>query len=97
MVKEKMNYAGQRIEELLRGLCGKITPDKRAAVILTMMAIFGLGTLYITISSIYNFGKDNGNKMKIEHIERLEFELQKRQRETDSLKHSKELNYERNR
>jgi len=52
----------------LRRLCGRITPGKRLAVILVMSALFGGLSLYITVSSIYNIGKRDGQRLQIEHI-----------------------------
>ena len=48
-------------DERLRRMCGRITPGKRLAVIL----------VYITVSSIYNIGKRDGQKLQIEHIKQL--------------------------
>ena len=58
-------------DERLRRLCGRITPGKRLAVILVMSALFGGLSLYITVSSIYNIGKRDGQRLQIEHIRQL--------------------------
>lgn len=63
-------------DDRLRSLCGRITPEKRLAVILTMFVIFGIGSIYIFVSAIYNIGKNEGQRIEIEHIQMLE--LQKR-------------------
>lgn len=63
-------------DEKLRRLCGRITPGKRLAVLLTMFVVFGFGSVYIFVSAIYNIGKNEGQRVEIEHI-RL-FELQKK-------------------
>ena len=55
-------------DERLRRLFGRITPGKRLAVILVMSALFGGLSLYITVSSIYNIGKRDGQRLQIEHI-----------------------------
>ena len=55
-------------DERLRRLFGRTTPGKRLAVILVMSALFGGLSLYITISSIYNIGKRDGQRLQIEHI-----------------------------
>lgn len=73
------------IEGSLRRLCGRITPDGRVVVILAMFLSFTALSLYITISSIYRFGKGEGAKMQIEHIEKLELELRQKQSELDSI------------
>lgn len=64
------------VDEKLRRLCGRITPEKRLAVILTMFVVFGFGSIYIFVSAIYNIGKNEGQRIEIEHIQMLE--LQKR-------------------
>jgi len=55
-------------DDLLRRMCGRITPDKRLAVILVMFFFFGGLSIYITVSSIYNIGKRDGRRLQIEHI-----------------------------
>ena len=55
----------------LRRLCGRITPGKRLTVILLMFVFFGGMSIYITVSSIYNIGKRDGQRLQIEHIRQL--------------------------
>lgn len=55
-------------DDLLRRMCGRITPGKRLAVILVMFFFFGGLSIYITVSSIYNIGKRDGRRLQIEHI-----------------------------
>lgn len=64
------------VDDNLRRLCGRITPEKRLVVILTMFVVFGFGSIYIFVSAIYNIGKNEGQRIEIEHIQMLE--LQKR-------------------
>ena len=54
-----------------RRMCGRITPGKRLAVILLMFFFFGGLSIYITVSSIYNIGKRDGQRLQIEHIRQL--------------------------
>ncbi len=70
-VKKIIENVRERMELALRRLCGRITPDKRVAVILTMLVLFGGGSIYMTVSSIYNFGKERGRRLEIERIETL--------------------------
>ena len=63
-------------DEKLRRLCGRITPGKRLAVLLTMFLFFGIASVYIFVSAIYNIGMNEGQRIEIEHIQMLE--LQKR-------------------
>lgn len=64
------------VDDNLRRLCGRITPGKRLAVLLTMFLFFGIASVYIFVSAIYNIGKNEGQRIEIEHIQMLE--LQKR-------------------
>lgn len=59
------------VDDKLRRMCGRITPGKRLAVILLMFVFFGGMSIYITVSSIYNIGKRNGQRLQIEHIRQL--------------------------
>ena len=58
-------------DDRLRRMCGRITPGKRLAVILLMFFFFGGLSIYITVSSIYNIGKQDGERLQIEHIKQL--------------------------
>lgn len=55
-------------DDRLSRMCGRITPGKRLAVILVMFFFFGGLSIYITVSSIYNIGKRDGQRLQIEHI-----------------------------
>ena len=58
-------------DDRLRRMCGRITPGKRLVVILVMFLFFGGLSIYITVSSIYNIGKQDGQRLQIEHIRQL--------------------------
>ena len=58
-------------DEKLRRLTGRITPDLRVVIILVMFVVFGGLSIYITVSSIYNIGKRDGQRLQIEHIRQL--------------------------
>ena len=58
-------------DERLHRMCGRIAPGKRLAVILVMFFSFSGLSVYITVSSIYNIGKRDGQKLQIEHIKQL--------------------------
>lgn len=62
------------VDEKLRHLCGQITPEKRLVIILLMFLFFGGMSIYITVSSIYNIGKRDGQQLQIEHLGRLPME-----------------------
>lgn len=59
------------VDDKLRRMCGRIMPGKRLAVILLMFVFFGGMSIYITVSSIYNIGKRDGQRLQIEHIRQL--------------------------
>lgn len=61
-------------DDSLRRLCGRITPGKRLAVILTMFLFFSIASVYIFVSGIYNIGKNEGQRIEIEHIRLLELQ-----------------------
>jgi len=94
MVRRKVKAFGEWSEDHLRRLCGEITPDKRIVVILAMFLLFTGLSLYFTISSIYRFGRGEGERLQIQHIQRLELELRQTQSELDSVKHFNIYNYE---
>lgn len=74
MIKKKLNALSDWVDDRLRSLLGRITPDGRVVIILLMLFLFGGGSIYMTVSSIYNMGKSKGQQMQIEHIERLELQ-----------------------
>lgn len=94
MKNKKINMVGEWITAILRRMCGRITPDKRVAVIVTMFLLFAGLSLYFTVSSIYRFGRGDGEKLQIQHIERLKLELRQIEAEMDSIRNSSILNYE---
>ena len=73
-MERKRNYI-EKVQDWaddhLRQMCGRITPGKRLAVILVMFFFFGGLSIYITVSSIYNIGKRDRQRLQIEHIKQL--------------------------
>ncbi len=76
----------------LRRMCGELTPEKRLITILAMCVIFGIGSIYMTVSSIYNIGKRDAEQkyLELEHIKRLELQYS-----NDSIKQLNMKEYER--
>lgn len=74
MIGRCMNRIQDWADDSLRRLCGRITPGKRLAVILTMFLFFGIASVYIFVSAIYNIGKNEGQRIEIEHIRLLELQ-----------------------
>lgn len=92
MIKKKITAIGDWMEDGIRSVLGRITPDGRIITIVILLLVFGAGSIYMTVSSIYNMGKKNAQQqMQIEHIERLELE---RQQQADSVKLNNRFNYE---
>lgn len=91
MIKKKMTAIGDWMEDGLRSLLGQISPDGRIITIIVLLLLFAAGSIYMTVSSIYNMGKSKGQQMQIEHIQQLEIE---QQQNTDSVKHKNSFNYE---
>ena len=74
MIGRCMNKIQDWADDSLRRLCGRITPGKRLAVILTMFLFFSVASVYIFVSGIYNIGKNEGRRIEIEHIRLLELQ-----------------------
>ena len=68
-----INKLSDKVDEWLRRMCGRLTPGKRLAVILTMLLSFSCLSIYMTVSSIYNMGKRDAAKemIEIEHIRNI--------------------------
>ncbi len=91
MIKKKLNAVTECLEDGLRSVLGRITPDGRVVIILIMFFLFGGGSIYMTVSSIYNMGKEKGQQVQIDHIERLRLQ---HEQHADSINHKNNLNYE---
>ena len=73
-MERKQSYIGKVqdwTDDRLRRMCGRITPGNRLAVFLVMFFFFSGLSIYITVSSIYNIGKRDGQRLQIEHIRQL--------------------------
>lgn len=90
MAKKLFRNLGETVEDFLRRICGRITPDKRVIVIVSMMLLFSGLSIYMTVSGIYNFGKDEGRRLEIQRIESLKLhpDIQR-----DSINYLNELEY----
>ena len=93
MIRKLINKVNECWEDGLRSLLGRLKPDRRVILIVIMLITFSGLSIFMTFSSIYNLGKDRGEKMQIDHIERLQLELKKMRHETDSLKQPNNFQY----
>lgn len=78
MIRKLVQRVNEWLEDRLRSLVRPLSPDTRVIVIVTMLILFSSLSIYMTVSSIYNFGKDKGEKMQIEQIESLKLQHQQR-------------------
>lgn len=83
MVKRIINNLNEWLEDGLRGLLGRLTPDGRVILIVVMFVFFSGLSIYMTVSSVYNLGKKNGIQLEIQRIETLR--LQQEQDRRDSI------------
>lgn len=72
MIRKWIKRAGEQIEDRLRHLCGAISPDMRVYAIVTLFVLFAALSLYSTVSAIYSLGRNDGERIRIEHIHRLD-------------------------
>ena len=92
MIKKKLIAVRDWMEDSLRSLLGQVTPDGRIIIILIMLFVFSFASIYMTVSSIYNMGKKNGQEqMQIDHIRQLELEHQQK---ADSINQINRFDYE---
>lgn len=59
----------------LRGKLEALPPKARLGIVLTAFALFAVLFLYMTVTAIAGFGKENG-AMEILHIEKLDLPMQ---------------------
>lgn len=71
MIRKWIKRAGERIEDRLRRVCGAISPDMRVYAIVTLFVLFAALSLYSTVSAIYSLGRSDGERIRIEHLQRL--------------------------
>jgi len=55
----KIKILKDRLQDGLKGIFAKITPEFRVVIILCMLGLFGLLNFYITFRTIYNIGKED--------------------------------------
>ncbi|MEA4809368.1 hypothetical protein SDC9_25959 [bioreactor metagenome] len=83
MIRKIIQRVNEWLEDRLRSLVRPSSPDARVIVIVTMLIVFSGLSIYMTVSSIYNLGKDKGRELQIEQIETLKLQQQQR----DSINH----------
>lgn len=94
MVRKIINRVQDWLDDRLRSLVGRLTPDRRVILIVSMLLVFSSLSIYMTVSSIYNFGKDKGERLQIERIETLKLQEQEARRDSIRNELIKNFNYE---
>ena len=89
-ITKKFFQFRSRIEEMLRQYCASLSPKKRLVSILILCSVFGIFSLYISFSAIYNINKTDRDQIKIEHINQLQLHV------SDSIHKLNFNKYERN-
>lgn len=90
MIQKIMNRINEWLEDGLRGILGRLTPDRRIILVISMFLVFGGLSIYMTFSSIYNFGKNKAEKMQIEQIESLRLQLEQQRDSINNLNNNYE-------
>lgn len=93
MIRKKLDDFEDWLECQLRRLCAPLSPNVRFIITLVMLIGFSGLSIYMSIYSIYNLGKDRGKRLQIEQIKTLQLQLEQ---ERDSIDNEKNLyEYER--
>lgn len=73
-IKARMRSDKERVSDCLRRKCGALSEGKRIAVIVGMILFMSVGSVYLTVSSIYRIGQKSGERSRIKHIRRLQLQ-----------------------
>ena len=63
-MKKWIRYVPDRIDDGLRYLCGRMSPDVWLVCVVVMLTGFGCLSIYMTVSSIYRIGSMRGSSCK---------------------------------
>ena len=91
MLRKIIQRVNEWLEDRLRSLVRPLSPDARVIVIVTMLVLFSGLSIYMTVSSIYNFGKDKGRELQIEQMETLKLQMEQHR---DSINKQNHFQYE---
>ena len=67
-----LHYIPDRISDGMRCVCGRMSPDVRLIVVVAVLVGFSALSIYITVSSIYNIGRREGERIRIERMRQSE-------------------------
>jgi hypothetical protein len=85
MLRKIIRSINDWVEDRLRRLVAPLSPDARVIVILTMLVVFSGLSIYMTVSSIYHFGKDKGRELQIEQMETLKLQMEQQRDSINQL------------
>lgn len=60
------------IDLKIRGMEERVSQKGKVIIVLVMLILFGGGSIFMMVSSIYNLGKKSGRQIEIKHIQQLE-------------------------
>ena len=89
MIRNNLKSLHDRIVQYIRALLDGITPDGRIVIVLVMLFIFGGISIYMTVTSIGNMGRNKKRHFQIEHIKHLDLH-----QKTDSITNNNNNDYE---
>lgn len=50
------------LDDGLRGMCGRLTPEKRVVAIVVMVVVFAGINFYILFRAVYNIGREDARR-----------------------------------
>lgn len=71
-IHTKISALQEWIDLKIRGMEERVSQKGKVIIVLVMLVLFGGGSIFMMVSSIYNLGKKNGRQIEIEHIQQLE-------------------------
>lgn len=66
------------LEGRLRECLESLSPKARLTTVLVMFSLFAVGCFVMLATAVCDFGKDKGQRMEMEHIEKLELPSRER-------------------
>jgi hypothetical protein len=75
-MKKKINEFQTKINQRLKRLCGRPSPEKRLLVVVLACVVFGVADIWFVVNAISGIGKNDTEKVliKMQYIEPLQLE-----------------------
>jgi len=79
-MRKKIDRILYKLDDKLRVLCGRMSPEKRLLFIAIVLLILTVVNIYFMFSAIYNMGKRDAEReqYKIENINGLDIEYEQK-------------------